>query len=208
MRQKTSIALGIVSGIIFAALVTGLFFHASYAGDPDSKGVPHRVVADYIHAIIEADRTLFATHVVQRMHETGTVLASEKWKERNALPLPAQMLQLSGERVKTKELGLEFRLASLWPIYRKNGPHNELEALGLKAVRQDPNVPFTGYTIKNDQPYYVAIYPDIAVASACVNCHNRHILSPKRDQQLGDVMGGIIISFPADYSKVYEFNKQ
>ena len=30
------------------------------------------VVADYIHAVIEADRTLYATHVVDRMQETGT----------------------------------------------------------------------------------------------------------------------------------------
>ena len=168
----------------------------AHAQDPGYKGVAHQLVADYIHAIIEADRTLYATHVVQRMQETGTAMASENWQERNALPLPAQMLQLSGDRVKKKGLGLMFRLASLWPTYQKNGPENEFEKLGLGTVRHDPDKPFTGYMMKDQTSYYVAIYPDKAVSRACVNCHNRHLLSPKRDYRLGDVMGGIIISFP------------
>ncbi len=173
-------------------------FSEAQAQDPGHSGVSHQLVADYIHAIIEADRTLYATHVVQRMQETGTAMASENWEDRNALPLPAQMLQLSGDRVKGKGLGLMYRLASLWPTYQKNGPENEFEKLGLEAVQHDPHKPFTGYTMKNQTPYYVAIYADKAVSQTCVNCHNRHLLSPKRDYQLGDVMGGIIISFPVN----------
>ena len=42
----------------------------------------------------------------------------------------------------------------------------------------------------------IPIYADKAVSKACVNCHNNHILSSNREHKLGDVMGGIIISFP------------
>ena len=160
------------------------------------KGINPRLVADYIHAVIEADRTLYTTHIVERMQDTGTVLSSERWEAMNALPLPAQMLLLSGMRVLEKDIGLRYRLASLWPIYEKNGPKTDFEKKGLEAVANNPSQPYRGIIKKEDQKYFVAIYADLAVSKACVNCHNTHILSPKRDQKIDDVMGGLIISFP------------
>ena len=161
-------------------------------------GISPRLVAQYIHAVIEADRTLYTTHVVERMHDTGTVLSSERWQNRNALPLPAQMLLLSGSRVEEQGIGLRYRLASLWPIYKRNGPKSEFEKKGLESVKINPSTPFTGVMTEGDQKFFVAIYADRAVSKACVNCHNTHVLSPKRDYKSGDVMGGLIISFPVN----------
>ena len=196
MSQHLKLIAGThISALIFFAL---LGFNTSdiRAEEGTGNGIPYQTVADYIHDIIEADRTLYTTHVVDRMQETGTTIASEGWKERNALPLPAQMLLLSGERVRNKGGGLNYRLASLWPIYKKNGPANDFETKGLKAVQQNPHEPYTGFITQGGESFYVAIYADLAVSKSCVNCHNRHLLSPRRDQKLGDVMGGIIISFP------------
>ncbi|WP_447971485.1 Tll0287-like domain-containing protein [Nitrospira sp. M1] len=167
-----------------------------------SAGVPPRLVADYLHAVIQADRTLYATHVVSRMQDTGTVMASEGWKKRNTLPLPAQMLLLSGIEVKEQGFGLQFRLASLWPIYEKNGPTTKFETTGLEAVVKDPSQPYTGVITRGEKKYFKAIYADKAVSKACANCHNAHILSPKRDHKFGEVMGGIIISFPLESEKL------
>lgn len=161
-----------------------------------AKGVPPSKVADFIHSVIEADRTLYATHVVERMAEHKIVIAAESWRQRKALPLPAQMLLLSGLKVKEMGLGLQYRLASLRPIYEKNGPTTDFERTGLTAVAKDPSQPYTGIIERGDRKFFKAIYPDKAVSIACINCHNGHILSFKRDYKLGDVMGGIIISFP------------
>ena len=79
---------------------------------------------------------------------------------------------------------------------QKNGSANDFERKGLKAVQQNPPEPYTGFITQGRESLYVAIYADLAVSKSCVNCHNRHLLSPKRDQKLRDVMGGIIISFP------------
>ncbi|MFZ1745504.1 MAG: DUF3365 domain-containing protein [Nitrospirales bacterium] len=170
----------------------------SAEGSRSTKGIRPEIVADFIYAVIESDRTLYTTHIVDRMQETGTVVASEAWESRNALPLPAQMLLLSGSAVKEKGIGLEYRLASLLPIYQKNGPATDFEAAGLAAVEREPSQPYTGYITKGEQTYFQAIYADRAISKACVNCHNTHLLSPKRDRKLGDVMGGIIISFPVN----------
>ncbi|GJL56818.1 MAG: hypothetical protein NPIRA02_39500 [Nitrospirales bacterium] len=168
----------------------------------DSKhsfaGIKPELVADFIFSVIEADRTLYARQVVERMQETGTVIASESWMHRNALPLPAQMLLMGGERVEDKGIGLTYRLASLWPIYEKNGPATDFERKGLEAVRKHPETPFSGIVYQGQRPYFKAIYSDKAVSKACIACHNSHVLSPKRDNQLHDVMGGVIISFPLE----------
>ena len=170
----------------------------SEEGSHSTKGIRPETVADFIYAVIESDRTLYTTHIVDRMQETGTVVASEAWESRNALPLPAQMLLLTGSAVKKKGIGLEYRLASLLPIYQKNGPATDFEAAGLAAVEREPSQPYTGYITNGEQTYFQAIYADRAISKACVNCHNTHLLSPKRDRKLGDVMGGIIISFPVN----------
>ena len=51
-----------------------------------THGIPPETVADYVHAIIEADRTVYTTHIVKRMQEKGIVSAAEHWEQENALP--------------------------------------------------------------------------------------------------------------------------
>ena len=54
--------------------------------------LPIETVADYVHAVIEADRDVYTRHVVERMQSKGIVVASENWVEKYPLPLPAQFL--------------------------------------------------------------------------------------------------------------------
>ncbi len=49
-----------------------------------------------MHAILQADRTIYTTQIVMRMHDKRIVQATEHWEQDNALPLPAQFLQQSG----------------------------------------------------------------------------------------------------------------
>jgi hypothetical protein len=132
------------------------------------------------------------------MQENGIVIASELWKGRAQLPLPAQMLLLSGLEVEAQGSALKFRLASLWPLEEKNGPANVFEKTGLEVVAEDPSESYSGTIKRGKLKYFKAIYADRAVSPACVECHNGHLLSPKRDFKLGDVMGAVIISFPVE----------
>jgi len=192
----------IKTGFLWGTLLAG-FALVAYVGC--SSGVREaggeacvapKVVADYVHAIIEADRTLYASLVVERMQHYGKVLASQDWDQREQLPLPAQMLQLAGLEMGEKGLGLKYRLASLWPIEEANGPATDFERTGLQAVSDDPSAVYTSTTRRAGGPYFKAIYADRAVSQACVTCHNEHPLSPRRNYKFNDVMGGIIVSFP------------
>ncbi len=159
-----------------------------------SVNLPIDVVADYIHAVIEADRDLYTRHVVERMQAKGIVVASENWEEKNTLPLPAQFLMESGRHVGKKGIGMQYRLISLWPINKRNIPTNPLQSIGLGTILTQPNRPFTGITKVGNTRYFEAVYPDLAVAQACIGCHNAHPDSPRRDFKLNDVMGAIVIS--------------
>jgi len=78
----------------------------------------------------------------------------------------------------------------------QRGASISVEETGLKVVADDPEEVYSGIIKRGDKRFFKAIYADRAISKACVNCHNGHILSSKRDYKMGDVMGGIIISFP------------
>ena len=47
-----------------------------------------------------------------------------------------------------------------------------------------------------DLNLHTAMFPDLAVADACVTCHNQHPQSPKNDWQRGELMGATTWSYP------------
>jgi len=161
-----------------------------------SASIPLDTVADYIHAVIQADREIYTTHVVERMQNKGIVVASENWQEKNTLPLPAQFLMDSAHLV-ARKTSIRYRLLSLWPINQKNRPATEFERTGLAAVITQPDRPYTGFYESGRKWFFQALYADRAVSQACVGCHNAHPDSPKRDFKQNDVMGGILITIPA-----------
>ena len=155
-------------------------------------------VADYMHSIIEADRNIYTTYVVKRMQDQGIVLAREDWETKNAIPLPAQFLHLSSKLVAESGVGIRFRLISLWPIHRRNGPATEFERKGLESLQHSPESPQRGIVTSGKKKFFQAIYADTAINTACASCHNAHPLSPKRDFQVGDLMGGVVITIPLE----------
>jgi Protein of unknown function (DUF3365) len=176
--------------------VAGLIGPSSAATEGAAVSLPVETVADYLYAVIEADREVYTKHVVERMQIKGVVVASENWEEKNTLPLPAQFLMESGRVLSRKGLGIQYRLISLWPINKRNVASSEFEKLGLGTVLTHPTKPYTGFIKEGGSRYFQAVYPDLAVAQACIGCHNSHPDSPKRDFKINDVMGAIVISIP------------
>jgi len=187
-------AAGRILGKLLSILLVGVSLNIARAGE--LEGIPPELVAEYIHAVIQADRSIYSTHVVEQLQDRKVAVAAEDWKAKGALPLPAQMLQMAGQEVQGLGLGLRIRLTSLGPIYTKNGPADHFERVGLEAVAKNPRKPYTGIITEGDRRYFKAIFADRAVSMTCVMCHNSHPLSTKQDYKLHDVMGGVIISFP------------
>ena len=161
-----------------------------------SYGLSPEQAVDYIQRVIFADRKVYASRVVERLQDQEAVIeATEHFEEEKTLPLPAQMLRMGAEEA-SQEGGFRYALISKWAINKANSPKTEFEEAGLEAVIADPSKPFTRYETIAGQRYFLALYPDKAVSLACVQCHNDHEESPRDDFELGDVMGGVVISLP------------
>ena len=189
----------ISAGLAF--LIFGLWcVSAAYPAKDDSKagGIAPEKVAGFVHAVLQAHRTIYTTHIVNRLQEKGVVMAVEHWEQENALPLPAQFLQHSGRLVAESGQGIRYRLIGLSHIYQRNAPATDFERKALESLNRAPQAPITGIVSSGRKQYFQAIYPDRAVSLACINCHNSHPLSPKRDFKLNDVMGGIAITIPME----------
>ncbi len=193
---------GFAWGIVVTFIVVmGYWGMSSGAKDSGTQtctqvGIPAETVADHVHAVLQADRTFYTTHVVERMQAKGIVVASENWQETNTLPLPAQFLNESSRLAWATGAGIKYRLISLWPINKRSGPKTEFEHTGLQETLQNPDRRYSEVVMVGRDPFLQAIYADRAVSQACIGCHNAHPDSPKRDFKQNDVMGGMIITIP------------
>jgi hypothetical protein len=188
----------VLAGASFAiGAVVGYWILKLTVGDARKADlVPPDRVAEFVHAILEANRKNYTENVVEKLSRQGVAEAVEHWRDEKGVPLPAQFLLESGRLVAQKDLKFSFRLASLTPIYVWNGPTSDFERKALEAIAKDPDKPFTGYAKNQSGRFFQAVYADKAVAQSCVTCHNNHPNSPRRDYKLNDVMGGIVITIP------------
>ncbi|NKB81427.1 MAG: DUF3365 domain-containing protein [Nitrospirales bacterium] len=197
--EKTMGAIRLRSVALAALLFVCLIFTVSssvLAQGNESSGIPARSAADYIHSVVTASRAFYAKQVVERLGNEIALRATENWEEENTLPLPAQFLKLSAENSSELGIGLKIRLIGLNPINQENAAVTDLETLGLRGLSKDSDEPFTLMLQKEGTWTFQAIYPDVAISQSCVNCHNEHPNSSKKDYQLGDVIGGILINVP------------
>lgn len=169
----------------------------------NTVGISPEIVVDYIHRVIESDRTIYTQQVVNRLDEEEKVIkTSENWQKEKALPLPAQMLRLSAEKSSEKDY-FTYRLISPWNINDSQAPQGKFEEKAM-AIVLETGLPFKDSQTIAGKKYFSAVYPDKAVSPACINCHNNHPTHKKRypDQvfKMGDVMGGIVINLPLEDS--------
>ena len=188
--------LGLAVGTISTCLIGQWAFPVAGKETDPSKCISPKTVADYIHSVIQADRTFYTTEIVDRIQARGILFASEHWGVDGDLPLPAQFVLESGRLVAKQPNGIRFRLISSWPINKRNAPTTEFERAGLTKILENTNAPYAGVMTEGRARVFQALYPDKALSYHCADCHNVHPRSPKRDFKAGDVMGGVLVTIP------------
>jgi len=189
----------VFSRLAIMATITALAVPTASAVDKNALGpasVPARVVADLLHAVIMAHRNFYTIDIVNPLLQEGIVDVSEDWRAKHALPLPVQLLQETSEMAELASRGIHYHLISQWPINKANAPVTEFEQRGLEAVQADPTQPYSSTFVGSSGRRFGTVYADLAVTRVCIDCHNTHSKSPRSDFNVGDVMGGLVISFP------------
>ena len=187
---------GFTLGAAFALFLSPFVLSAANKGSSSPSLIPAERVAEYVHSVIQADRSVYTTEIVERMKTQGIVTASENWRDTGKLPLPVQFLIEASRLMLDNPNGIRFRLISNWAINKDNIPRTDFEEAGLLEIAASPERPYKGMKKEHGIEYFQALYPDIAVSQSCVRCHNAHPQSPKKDFRVGDVMGGLLLRIP------------
>ncbi|MEM8605258.1 MAG: DUF3365 domain-containing protein [Cyanobacteria bacterium P01_H01_bin.121] len=203
-RLITTIALA-MSVCLLAVSCAGSNANQASSGN----GINPELVSDYIHSVLEADRTAYTKHVISRVKtmegkskDKGVldVEATEAWQQTDGIPLPAQMFRL-GSEIAAENGAFTYGLISPWNINDAQAPKTEFEQVAMQTV-VETGEPYKDYQEIGGQTYFSAVYPDVAVAEACVTCHNEHPIHleryPDKQFELGEVMGGVIINIPLE----------
>lgn len=187
-------------GILAVSLLSGAILSGCDKLSGNSTGeIQPKTVADALHAVLAADREVYASNVVNRLaNEEKVIKATEHWKDDKSLPLPAQVFRMGSELVSEQGNTFSYALLSLWPINKKNEAKTEGEKNGLQFVVDHPEQNYYGEEELGGKRYFTAVYADKAVSEACSSCHNNHADSPRTDFKPNDVMGGIVIRIPIE----------
>jgi hypothetical protein len=185
----------LVGGLLLALGVAG----AGIATAEDEPRFSPKQLADMLHLVMESDRTVYTRVIVNRLTlQDKVITASEHFEDDMALALPAQMFRFGSEMVSSKTKDFSYSLQSLWAVNKQNMPRTDVEKEGLAFVAENAGERFYGEETLGGVKYFTAVYPDMAIAPACVSCHNDHADSPRRDFKMGDVMGGVVLRIPLE----------
>jgi len=195
---KTKTTLGTIRRLSFTAVAVGvalpLLASSGCARRTAQPMDAYKMAADAVHAVLAADRGVYAKSVVERLaNEEKIIKATEHWKDEHTLPLPAQMLRMSAEKSREKSAGVWYALISTWPINKQNGPKTPIEKAALEALQAKPDQPYYAEETLRDTHYFTAVYSDPAVSKACIGCHNQHPDSPRHDFVLNETMGAVVV---------------
>lgn len=179
---------------------------ASATSSPNSGGgISPQKFADAVHAVMMADRTVYAKQVVTRLNkQTSPVKPDEYWEDENtghAIPLPAQMFRMGAELVsENPKAGFTYSLKSLWPLNAQHKPSSDFEIGALNFLNDNPGDNFYAEEELGGKKYFTAFYPDRAVAEACWTCHNEHSNrgADYPEFKEGDVMGAVAVRIPVE----------
>ena len=92
--------------------------------------------------------------------------------------LNAQFVKAAGVEIPDFELGL----IGLTPIYKSNLPKTQAEADALKKMMASPDFKVLTFADGNQ---FKGLAADHAIVQACVDCHNSHPSSPRKDFESG-----------------------
>jgi len=144
-------------------------------------------------------RTVYTSEVVDRAAGEGIVVAHDYVTKKGAIPLPATLTMLLGERINDAGSGASVRLFSDFPFpWRTDGgPRDDFERRAIQQLRQNPDQPFFRFEESTGRRMLRYATADL-MRPACVHCHNNHPDSPFTEWKTGDVRGVLEVSLPLD----------
>ena len=176
-------------------LVVLIVVNAPPPDDAGTDGGPP-VPVEAVFAVLEAEhdsvRRLWAEEIVGAGQEQGLRFDKDWHEGVDAGPLPALFLRETAEGLRRNPAPLYLFLGSDFPINDANS-FTGLQAERFAEIRRTGEPQFF---LDPELGFQTAMFSDVASAQACVVCHNSEPESPKKDWQVGDIMGATTWTYP------------
>ena len=144
-----------------------------------------------LNSVVTSMRAYYGSNVVGRILESpGSTQVTHNYETiPGAIPIPATLSIELGRVISEQQRNITYRFVSDVP-FKNRAPHklDDFEENALAALRKDPNQQLTNVSSSmfNDR---VRLIAPVIMGAVCVNCHNVHPESQKRDWKVGDVRG-------------------
>ena len=147
--------------------------------------------AEDLNSVITSMRGYYATNVVGRVLASpgSTQVVHNYQAVPGAIPIPATLSLELGRVISEQQQNIKYRFVSDYPF--KNRAAHELddfEKHALTVLRADPNQQVIDVS-RSIFTNSVRLITPVLMGPTCVNCHDTHPESPKRDWKVGDVRG-------------------
>ena len=143
-------------------------------------------------------RSLYTDEVVTPLERAGFEVAHDFDGQPGAIPLPVTLSIKLGERLGRDLDFPEVRLYSNYPFPRRKAEGVSLDKFEREALEHfadNPGEPHYEFTEYEGVPVLRYARADV-MKKNCIECHNTHEDSPKRDWKEGDVRGALEIFQP------------
>ncbi len=189
---------------LFVAVVVGAgfgFWHLSRLSGELIRSSAVESAAQYSE-MLEVVNELYSSEVVNRVGHHGVEATADYAQHAGQIPLPATMLNVLLGRISKSETGMKGRHYSEYPFRTSSselrGPQDGFEWEALRHLKAQPEIPYQRFVDYDGRPSL--LYATARrMQPSCVECHNNHPDSTKRDWRVGDVRGVLKIVRPLEH---------
>lgn len=193
MSVKFGMATAAVALVLVVLIVVNAPPPEGAAAGLGGSRVPIATVFRLLERENDAVRALWTERIVGAGKRQG--LSFDKhWHDESveAGPLPALFLRETAESLRRNRAPLLLFLGAEFPI----NDANRFAGVQAEHFQEMQRTGAPAFFFDDDIDHHTAMFSDVAVAAACVDCHNNEPESPKKDWALGDVMGATTWAYP------------
>ena len=150
--------------------------------------------------MLETVNEIYSAEVVGQLGHHDVQATADYAERDGAIPLPATLLTVLLERISAGESGMRGRHYSEYPFRGREGggPQSAFEWEALEHLERDPHVPYKRFVDDHEGRPALLYATARLMQRSCVDCHNNHPDSTKRDWNVGDVRGVLAIVRPLE----------
>ncbi|MBW7956927.1 MAG: DUF3365 domain-containing protein [Deltaproteobacteria bacterium] len=187
--------------LIFAALVWAVIFgiYSVYIYKEriaQTQRMAH-MTASYLTRELAAGSQYYTSTVVRKALDSGLSVSSSYLNEERAIPLHLTFLKEASQGLGSEGF-FHMELVSLRPVNPANLPKDDFQKEALSRFDKGAVAEFYRFEDYKGKRSIRYMLPDIATSQTCVDCHNGHAASPKKDYRIGDVTGGLEVIIPIE----------